>query len=177
MVDLETLGTVPGCVILSIGAVDFDHIAVGSETFYGVINTPSCEDAFLTIDKKTKGWWEGQSEEAQKVLHEAATGGVPLVRQLEYFNNYLRRLGPDVEVWGNGADFDNAILQVAYDAVGIKPAWKFTKNRCYRTLKNLFPSIALPPRQGTYHPALDDAKTQAAHAVQLLNTNQLCETH
>jgi DNA polymerase III epsilon subunit-like protein len=30
MVDLETLGTVPGCVILSIGAVAFDENATTS---------------------------------------------------------------------------------------------------------------------------------------------------
>lgn len=168
MVDLETLGTVPGCAILSIGAINFNVDGVGTETFYGVISLESCVEAFLTVDPKTQKWWSEQSEDARKVLMEAEKGGTPLNRTLEYFNNYLRRIGNDVKVWGNGADFDNAILQVAYDAVKVKPAWRFTHNRCYRTLKNLMPTVPLPERTGTYHHALDDAKTQAAHAVQLM---------
>jgi hypothetical protein len=45
--------------------------------------------------------------------------------------------------------------------------WKYWRNRCYRTLKNLHPEVPIE-RTGIYHRALDDARSQAVHAMQLL---------
>jgi len=70
-------------------------------------------------------------------------------------------------VWGNGADFDLPILAAAYKAAGGPPPWKPYNGRCYRTLKNLAPSIKLE-RQGTHHQALDDAVCQAKHLIKIV---------
>ena len=72
-----------------------------------------------------------------------------------------------VKLWGNGSDFDNVLMITACEAAGVKPAWKFYNHRCHRTLKNLCRSVTMPERVGTYHNALDDAKTQALHAIAL----------
>lgn len=167
MVDLETLGQGPGCVVLSIGAVMFDETGLGEE-FYMVVNQESCEDEGLKADQSTLDWWSKQSPEARVVLDEAKTGGVPLIHALQEFGAYLEQYNMRaVKIWGNGASFDNTILVACYKAVGIETPWKFWNDRCYRTFKALFPSVKLE-RQGTYHNALDDAKTQALHAVMLL---------
>jgi len=93
---------------------------------------------------------------------------VPLSLALKEFNAYLIELDHQtVQIWGNGADFDNSILAAAYRACRIEPAWKFSNNRCYRTLKGLYPADKLK-RQGIYHNALDEAKSQAVHAIALL---------
>ena len=68
---------------------------------------------------------------------------------------------------GNGADFDLPILAAAYAAVGLSVPWKPYNGRCYRTLKNLAPVVKLA-RPGTHHNALDDARTQAVHAIKLM---------
>lgn len=175
MVDLETLGNTPGCVVLSIGAVQFfpegGNYAIAPEGFYEVLNTADCKDRYLAEDPDTVAWWERQSEEAQRVRHLAADPktSVPLALALEKFNNYIGAIGGkrSVCIWGNGADFDNAILAVAYKMAGIAPAWEFWNNRCYRTLKNIAPGPKLE-RVGTYHNALDDARSQALHAVELI---------
>lgn len=159
----------PGCIVLSIGAVTFDPTTgeLGEE-FYVVINTDSCLVAGLHIDAGTVDWWAKQSEEARQVLDEAANGGEKLEDAMSMFTDYLDRQGlKNVRIWGNGADFDNAILSACYKAVGGATPWVPWNNRCYRTLKNLIKGPRLK-REGTYHNALDDAKTQANHAIQLL---------
>lgn len=169
MVDLETLGTVPGCTILSIGAVAFDP-STGElgEEFYVEINQQSCQDEGLHTDQDTVDWWAKQSEEARQVIIATEEGGITLADALNQFTIYLEGLGlKQVRIWGNGADFDNAILSACYYAVGQKAPWVPWNNRCYRTLKNLIKGPRLK-REGTYHNALDDAKTQAKHTIQLL---------
>lgn len=166
MVDLETLGRVAGCAILSIGAVEFDLEGqrLGRE-FYEVIRLDSCVAAGLHEDPDTVAWWAKQSADAAAVITQArkGRGNVKLATALKRFNEYL---APGTNLWGNGSDFDNAILQHAYWRVELKPGWDFWRNRCYRTYKALAPHVKAQ-RRGTYHNALDDAKTQAEHALQV----------
>lgn len=172
MVDLETLGSTPGCVILSIGAVAFSleppHL---DEGFYVVLSTDDCMEHYLAQEPDTVAWWDRQSEEARQVINQARDPktSVPLKLGLEKFNEYLGNNPRQTALWGNGSDFDNAILAVAYRMAGMKPAWDHCNNRCYRTLKNLVRGPKLE-RVGTYHNALDDARSQALHAVELLRS-------
>lgn len=172
MMDLETLDTRPGAVILSIGAVVFDYKndLLGAE-FHQIINVDSSVKAGCTISESTQKWWSEQSDEAKKTLNDAKEGkGKDLKDALNGFGHYLDLLGAPpskICLWGNGSDFDNVLLIAAYEKAGMTPPWKFYNNRCYRTLKSLKPGIKLV-REGTYHNALDDAKTQARHAIQLL---------
>lgn len=164
MVDLETLGTLPGSVILSIGAVAFEEMAVAEEGFYVAIRRADCELMGLKTSAETLAWWEKQSTDARKVL--ADPTGISLAGALDSFNDYLSQFPSTVSIWGNGANFDNPLLACAYEAVGLKPYYKFYNERCYRTVKNQYPDIKLV-RTGTYHNALDDARSQAEHLVQI----------
>ena len=164
MIDLETLGRAAGCKILSIGAVVFDEDTGLHEEFYVRVLREGQHG--LVEDPDTVKWWSEQSEEARTAAFDAP-GGVVLDIALMHFTTWVRSLGADIELWGNGANFDNPILSTAYTACDLPQPWKFWNDRCYRTLKCLFPSVALD-RQGTYHHALDDAKSQAEHAVRIL---------
>lgn len=173
MVDLETLGQRPGCRLLSIGAVVFGPTGLGGE-FYEEVQIN--HQGYLVSDQDTIDWWSKQAPEARDRLY-GGQDTKPLLKQsLAHFNDWLEGLANRDDrgnlqccVWGNGADFDNAILQVAYDAVGVsKPAWPFFNNRCYRTLKGLALSVKLI-RSGVHHNALDDAKSQAEHAIRLMD--------
>lgn len=164
MLDIETLGKGPNAVIVAIGAVAFDETGLGS-TFYLNIKPQSCVDLGMQMDADTVMWWMQQSEAARKAL---AKGGVGITEALQAFSVYVEEQGPDVEVWGNGATFDNVILASAYRLAGIERPWSYKGDRCYRTLRALFPQIKAADTGGTAHNALDDAKYQALHASQIL---------
>jgi len=170
MVDLETLDTIASAAILSIGAVEFDPVSdkIG-KTFYQVINTQSCIDAGLTVNKDTVEWWMGQEARARDVLVEAKTATLTLKDVLEEFSSWWKNRDA-VYLWGNGAAFDNAILSYAYRAVGLEQPWKFWNDRCYRTLKSLAPEANEIKRLGTYHNALDDAISQVKHMQSFMSS-------
>lgn len=164
MLDLETLGTRPGCIVLSIGAVMWDNTGVG-EGFYCVLSVEDQEKYDLVCSHDTMRWWEKQTPEARKVLDDAqnlATSRV-LSIGLQEFSDWWTMQGAQC-IWGNGADFDQPILAALYDAANMPLPWKFFNSRCYRTLKGLI-SVPAPERKGTHHNALDDAMYQAMHAV------------
>lgn len=181
MLDLETYGTRPGCIILSIGMAAFTPQGlITGDTFYRVIDFQSCVDAGLTSDPGTMKWWGEQTREVQQTLHAAMDimggrdGSIgrrvdPLGMVLNHARLFIKNHFGDVTIWGNGADFDNPILAVAYQRAGFgAPPWQPYAGRCYRTLKNLLPYVPKPVRRGVHHNALDDAEWQAIHAAALL---------
>lgn len=155
MLDLETVGIRANCVVLSIGAVYFNAEKLGPE-FYTVLNTDDQQAVGRQVEQQALEWWAKQSQEAQKVFNEPQ---VPALAGLERFAKFLGN--KNIHVWGNGASFDNIVLYSLYQDFGLKTPWNFTNDRCFRTIKNLFIADGLPPRYGTYHNALDDAKYQA----------------
>ena len=168
MLDLETLGTKPGCAILAIGMVAFEWDRVLPTTFYHEINTRSCLVAGLTIDPETEKWW--RERDGNQLIHRASfVTTPPLAAVLVAAKAWIELQGPleQTLVWGNGADFDLPILAHAYTVCGFGGApWLPYAGRCYRTLKNLRPEIKIV-RQGDHHNALDDARSQAVHAMTL----------
>lgn len=155
MLDLETLGLDPGCVILSIGAAEFDADGVG-ETFFRNVSLVSCDDAGLEIDANTLEWWLGQDEHVQDQL----VGGEELTEVLHDFAAFVDEAD---EIWANAPSFDCAILAHAYDACNAPVPWEFYQERCFRTLKNM-PGAVEIDREGDHHNALDDAVHQARRA-------------
>ena len=159
MIDLETMGTGSNAAIIAIGAVKFDHVGIVDE-FYKVVSLESSVKNGMTIEPDTVLWWMKQSVEARK---EFERKGGSLCRVLLTFYEWF---GQDKPVWGNGASFDNVILSNAYKLTGLEQPWNFWSDRCYRTLKSLYPSIEVN-RSGTHHNALDDAKSQALHLIEI----------
>ena len=167
MIDLETLGTRPGDVILSIGAVKFNDIGLGEE-IHLTIDAESCKAAGLRAQKSTLDWWAKQSAEARKA---AFSGELSLEAALLKLTMWMPPTDTAV-VWGNGANFDNALLAAAYRAVKLDTPWNFWNDRCYRTMMALFPQPK-QTRVGTHHNALDDAKTQALRLIDVTTTNKI----
>ena len=166
MLDLETLGTEVGSIVISIGAVKFDprksFVPTSDELFYKVLDPVVSQKAGLTMDASTVLWWMKQSEDARKTL----THTVHLTPEtvLQDFANFL---GQDALLWGNGSDFDNVLLAKVYRTFGwTRLPWSFRNNRCYRTIKNIFPSEPFI-QKGTAHNALDDALAQADHLCRI----------
>ena len=90
MVDLETLGTTAGSVILSIGAVVFSQREGLGATYDRVISERSCLAAGLTTDPATITWWNGLPNDAQETLKLArCDAAVHLEKVLREFARWL----------------------------------------------------------------------------------------
>lgn len=171
MLDLETLSTRANARILAIGAVAFSAENGVYDRFYQPITTPKVEilrnfnDAGgFHVSDSTLNWWAQQSEAARAVFDDP--NNVDINTALLSFTVWVAQYAntENVRMWGNGASFDNAILSTAYALCEQEPPWKFYNDRCYRTVKNMYPLVQFV-RKGTYHNALDDAESQAEHLL------------
>lgn len=171
MTDLETASTYPNAALVSIGAVAFDPPTgeILSQVYYP-ISLASSVALRGHIDADTMVWWMQQSDQAREVFRDPEA--LPLTVALTSFSNWVNSLEEDknsVNMWGNGATFDNVVLTSAYRSAGLPKPWGYKGDRCYRTLKNLRPDIELV-RVGTHHNALDDAVSQAFHLMAILES-------
>lgn len=156
MIDLESLGTKPGCAILEIGAVPFTKEGPDqSNPFHARISPESNEEHGLTAEAGTAEWWMQQPDKARQ----AVTGGKDLSTVLENFAFWIGDVQPE-EMWAKSPEFDCAILRAAYEAVGIECPWPFYINRDVRTAYSLAGEPDLM-QKGTSHTALADAIYQA----------------
>lgn len=162
MLDLETFGQKPGAVIRAIGAVKFGDGQI-LDTFYQRVDAQSCVDVGLKMDVATVEWWLKQGDAARL---EMTKPGLHVAAALQAFSVWFGT-DPETNVWGNGATFDNTLLSAAYDACLHRRPWGPFSDRCYRTVKNLWPSVPLI-RSGTHHNALDDARDQARHLMAMI---------
>lgn len=171
MIDLETLGTLPGCKIMTIGVNVFNRTDACVDTFY--IRVERENQYGLKEDDETILWWESQSAEAKNEMfhpdnrHDLKSALLYLTDFIRMYSNVDEKGRSDAVVLGNGSDFDNAFLQVAYKACKLKQPWEFWNNRCYRTYKSMAPHIKIS-REGVHHNALDDAITQTKHLLEVI---------
>jgi hypothetical protein len=115
-------------------------------------------------DPDTIAWWNKQRPD----LQEEAFSGIRHPKSvLESLSNKFREYGSAKEIylWGNGSDFDNAILAAAYRWLGLPQPWHYTNNKCYRTWKT---SVAIPYQKPLdAHHALADATAQARNLIHM----------
>lgn len=165
MIDLETMGKNPDAPIISIGAIFFDPQTgdMGPE----FSKTIDLDTAGGVIDRDTIKWWLKQSREAQSAL---LTDEIPLDDALLQLREFIDENSGEffVQVWGNGANFDNVILRRSYERQGIPCPWRYCNDRDVRTIVELgkaidFDARTAIPFEGERHNALDDARYQAKY--------------
>lgn len=176
MLDLETLSIQPDAAIISIGAVKFDpcgdigRLGDPSNTkykpFYANIDFHSVvSEHGFRADGATVRWW--MSDQVSQAARDSLfKDPMPLEVVL---SNFWEWYGPEsVPTWGNGANFDNTILRTAFEKLGATCPFKFYHDRCFRTVKALFPSVEYVKPVLAHH-ALSDAEAQAIHLQKLFN--------
>jgi hypothetical protein len=168
MIDIETLGTSIGSVILTIGAVRFDRRSdTEYESFYKKISVDSCKRNGMMIDQSTVDWWNTQSEE---VRNEAfySEPREELEQVLAELSAFIKRTGVSY-IWAQGPTFDVCMLEDAYKRCNLPIPWKFWNVRDTRTVYDLF-KVKLEPDAGA-HNALADCKRQIKGVRTALKTN------
>ncbi|MCZ6084960.1 3'-5' exoribonuclease [Escherichia coli] len=168
MIDLETMGTNTNAPIVVIGAVFFDpQTGEIGPVFYIVISLTDAMNTGAVPDGGTIKWWLKQSSEARAAI---LTGQVKLKDSLSRFREFINEYSDEkfVQVWGNGATFDNAILRTSYERLDIPCPWRYYNDRDVRTIVELgkaidFDARTAIPFEGERHNALDDARYQAKY--------------
>jgi len=163
MADFETWSTLPNAAPRSLGAVCFTKDGLTGEEFYVNIDEADVREKGLHFLESTIKWWSEQSEEARQVLEVEPNS---LLDALTKFSRWLRETGGSY-LYGNGADFDNPILKMCYEAIDADFPFEPYNGRCYRTIKCFEGVPSMARRHGTHHNALDDAKSQAIHLLEI----------
>ncbi len=160
-IDLETLGTAPGSVILSIGAVAFDPVwGVMAAPFYANLEVVPQQVALLKIDPDTVAWWAEQSAEARGRLEVGIMSpSIALHDLAAYWDRYGCRYP-----WGHGAGFDVTLLEELHRAFSHTVPWDFRNVRDLRTLLDLS-GVRVNRDKGLLHDAADDARNQAEAVI------------
>lgn len=184
MVDVETMGTKPGCTILSIGAVRFDphqdpakaaqsmHLQ-GKNHFYTVINLLDSSARGFSSDPDTMRWWKKQSiwpELATAIMESDVTVPEAAKRFVQFLGK--SHGGGGVKLWANSPSFDIAILRAMFKAVDQELPVDYRQEMDYRTVMELvYPHRAGRPERPqalsalSPHHALGDAAAQAHHLI------------
>lgn len=164
MLDLETLGTRPGCVILTIGAVKFDPYSL-KEPGPGIYMRVDADEQIAAgreVQEDTLKWWMDQVED----VREEALGEADRV-SVEYMYTELNRICVGVQnIWAQGPVFDIAILENIYRQYGWPTPWQFWQIRDSRTLFGVHGDPRVKGREG-HHNALADCVYQAQGVQQI----------
>jgi len=164
MLDLETLGTDSNSVVISISAVEFNRKTgkLGREFEMGLDKFEQIEKGGI-VDTATVEWWASQSQEAKDEINRLEKINVPHV--LRAYADWIRQ-SKAMTVWGNGATFDNVILENLFKRHGVAYPTKFWDNRCVRTLCDL---LRIDSRKtkfiGVKHRGIDDCKHQITYCM------------
>jgi hypothetical protein len=164
MIDIETLGTRPGSVIASIGAIAFNPFTgdVGPD-FSANVDIADAQALGLAIDASTIQWWFRQSTEAKQATF---NDGQPLAVALAGLSRFLNAHDQPT-IWAHGAGFDPVLLEAGYRVCGLKTPWTHRDVRDTRTIFDLtgVDLASLRLSSDVAHAALSDAIVQARGVV------------
>lgn len=140
MVDIETLGQEPGCVILSIAAVKFspasaEEIKPNREnSFYTQIDVvDSAGRLGFKICPETLIWW---LRESNGDLSGAVQGKTALFPALSSFADWFKYVDGKY-FWCHGAPFDEPILRETMKRMSVPVPWGRREVRDTRTMYHL----------------------------------------
>ena len=186
MLDLETFGTTPDSVIISVGMIAFDPTTseMSPLSFYKVLS-PSAQQEQISrgrvMSPHTVAWWLTQEEQARNAL--VIEGSISNIAMMDCINNYFEEHNnPErIRLWANGPSFDIVMLRSYYADMGEEFPIKFWNECCVRTIRNLagwewFNKWQINnPRKGTYHNAKDDAIYQAKYVSKIFTECEIKE--
>lgn len=165
MLDFETLDITPSAVVMSVGLVTFDPF--GNDTVETLRSNPN-NNLYLnlkfqdqiragrTISESTLRWWFGEDlGDARKAL---SKDPVSTPEALQYIDNFF--LKHDVKyTWGNGSDFDNAILDDLFRSFDRITRISYKNKRCARTIFGMSKK-SYKPTGFVEHDAIEDCYFQ-----------------
>lgn len=166
MLDIETLGTRPGSVVVSVALVAFNREDTWLWSRYWNLNLREQVDVGLSIDPATMVWWMRQSSAAlaRWASYQEQSLSSSLRELHRDLTEHLSRR-PGTTIWAKDPSFDVVILNAAFAAAGLPPFISHRAEASVRTLKLLCPD--LPEVQPAIeHDPVSDAEAQASFVCQ-----------
>lgn len=163
VLDLETCDTEPTAVILSIGAykVDMFGKVMPNSRFHVSLKIAEQVLRGRTIGKNTmEKFWSKQTASTQAA---AFAEELSVFDALVAFTEYVEE-GPTAGkplIWGNGVNFDNALLTSLYKMWDQRAPWWYQQDADWRTFRIMYPFVDNIPFEGEKHHAADDALHEA----------------
>ena len=166
MLDLETLGTRPGCVILTLGAVKFDPYSLKEPGpgIYFRVDVDEQTALGREVQEDTLNWWISQADD----IREEALGESDRVSLDTLYRDLNRFLVGANNIWAQGPLFDFAILENLYRQMGWPTPWQYWQIRDSRTLFGVHGDPRIKGKAGL-HNALEDCVSQAVAVQQVYN--------
>ena len=160
VIDIETLGTKPGCPILQIGAVRVKDGEIKEDKLIAISNDSLCRNNFRKIDKKTVLWWFYEHPVTfSALISDSVFEGLPTDKALITLIEFCNSDCSSAFFWSKHPCFDFPILEKAFKTCEVKEPWKFWQIRDIATLEDkLF--LKSEPQKNS-HNALDDAENEA----------------
>lgn len=174
MVDIETLGRKPGCVIVQVGWSTFLPEAPDAERREGLryVDWQKAQTV-SAIDPETLAWWLAQPREVMREVflsegrvsvHQVAMDLMPWIQNAR-------------NIWARGPSYDYEILFDAFETYSTlyqsRSLWRefSRKSRDERVCRDALQMMnyKLSKRVGDQHNALDDVRTQIANVHQFYN--------
>lgn len=172
-VDLETLSTVPGAVVLEIGAVAFarkkgtKEYVMGPE-FSVEVSMRAPDQQERDIDDDTLIWWADRMKDG--AMLPGQHGGMGLRNALEWLCEWARKhVSEDALWWAWGTDFDLSILWDGLRQFDLDEPWRYHNGRCARTACKM---MGVQREGDVRHIAVEDARQEAAAVIRAL---QMCD--
>ena len=154
MIDIETLGTEPGCIVWEIGAMEFDlRTRATGRTFWETINVDDAKARGLVEELATRLWWD------QRGGIQQAPPLCSTVEALDLLTHWIESVKPE-NIWAWGSHFDIPLIEAAYRTAKKSRAypWKYHQVSDARTVWKLaFGDRRHGPRT---HGALADVSAQ-----------------
>lgn len=165
MIDIETLGNQSNSVITSIAGVEFDLDSGQTGKEFSInVDIQSCLDIGLEINASTLIWWFNQSKDAQMQM---LVDPKPIEQALALLNGFIDQKSI---VWGNSCRFDLGLLQNAYTKLKMEIPWRYSNERCVRTLLMFQPKMKdLIDFEGIPHNAMHDCYYQIKYCSAIYN--------
>ena len=159
MIDIETLGTKPNAVILSVGAIKFDPFN-SNEPHDGKhwrLDVDAQTEIDREVNEDTLAWWAKQDPEIQEDAF-GESGRTDVYQFMKELNGWLT--GCEA-VWCQGPQFDMVILENLFKQFQHHRGWAFWQIMDCRTLFNIMPVDPRKAIQQNLHSADADAYYQA----------------
>ena len=171
MLDIETLGTRPECVILTLGAVKFNPFDIDVEPGPGLYMRIDVDEQLALgreVQEDTLQWWMNQAED----VREEALGESDRVSLDTMYKDLNRFLVGAKNIWCQGPAFDMVILENIYRQCGWPTPWQFWQIRDSRTLFGVHGDPRVKGKVGL-HNALEDCVSQAKGVQQVYHKHNI----